>query len=111
MNSDKYTQHKNATIGDTARLTTEDGTLHIGTVTNTPGATVYIQTNTKQILETRRINPNNPQILLSIDGKSVEYQDPTTTDSEIPITHESATLSFDTTVTSFETETQQLTIG
>lgn len=113
MESHSYTEHKTASVGDTARITTRDKTTYIGTVTHTPGATVYIQTNTKQILEIRRINSDPPQVLLSIDGKTSDYRTPKTGFNQkgIRVTQESGTHSFDKIVESFESETQELTIG
>lgn len=115
LDEKSYNNHKNCTPGDTAILTTSDGKEYTGTIINTPGATVYIQSNSGKILETQRAREDDtgdPAILLAIDGKDVEYDEPETgvNPDGLVITRETGTLSFDTRVTSFEAEDQELTL-
>lgn len=115
LDTKSYENHKNAEAGDTVIATDDDGTEYRGTVVKTPGATVYVQSNTGEMLEFRRLKDNgNPVIVLGIDGKNeVTDHEPEhgVNPDGIPITKESSTLSFDHQIVDFEAEAEQHTIG
>lgn len=116
LDESSYEDHKNCTAGDTAIIKTDDGTNYTGTVIKTPGATVYIQANSGQILETRRVRDDDTgelAIFLAIDAKDIEYEEPEkgVNPDGLEITRESGTLSFDKQVTEFTAEERELTIG
>lgn len=116
LDEKSFENHKHCTSGDTVIATDREGNEYMGTVVNTPGATVYVQSNTGEVLEFRRVREDDtgdPVILLAIDAKDVEHHDPehgVNTDG-IPITKETTTLSFDTRIIDFEAEDQELVIG
>lgn len=111
-----FDSHKNCTPGDSVIAKDENGKEYRGTVIDTPGATVRVQSNDGKMLEFRRVKDNDTgerAILLAIDGKGVtDHGSETGVNSEgQKITKESYTLSFDYQITHFESEHQQHTIG
>lgn len=105
-----FEEHKNCTEGDSIIASDTDNTEYRGTVMNTEGSTVYVQSNEGRMLEFRRLKDSgNPIIVLGIGGKN------SMSDAEITksgrITKESSKLSFDTQIVEFTAEHQQHTIG
>jgi hypothetical protein len=107
LDKQSYKNHKNATPGDTVVAEDTQENTYRGTIVDTTGATVYVQANSGEMLEFRRLkNDSNHRIVLAIDGKTIT--DETTTkgvnSENIPLTKESVTFSFDAQITSFQTE-------
>lgn len=121
LSKGSYQNYRNCNVGDTAIIYAYDPESkekfeYQGTVVDTPGATVKVQSSSGRMLEMRSVEENDTgdmAILLAIDGKEVsETKEKTGVNpSGKPIKSESTKLSFDYRVTEFEAESQELYIG
>lgn len=108
-----YADHKNSSAGDIVQITCKDGTVYTGTVFKTVGATVYIQSDGMQVLETQRVEDDGFHIVLSIGNKEVvdESRKVGYNKHGKKIQTESITFSHDTEVSDFVVTDDSLTLG
>lgn len=121
LSKGSYQEYKGTEAGDTVVLTAQDPDSgqkydYQGTVVESIGATVRIQTTNGRMIELRSVKENDTgdmAVLLAVDGKEVGDTEETkgVNPDGVPIKKESTKLSFDYRVKEFRSESEELYIG
>ena len=102
-----------STEGDQVYIKTQEGNEYAGTVHKQTGATAHSQYGEKQSREVRVMRPDDTDLVLDPDGKSIVSDSiekgPNTFGDEV--TTESTRMSFDEIVTEFKVSDEPLRIG
>lgn len=121
LSKGSYQEYSGTEAGDTVVLTAQDPDSgqkydYQGTVVESIGATVRIQTTNGRMIELRAVKENDTgdmAVLLAVDGKEVGDTEETkgVNPDGVPIKKESTKLSFDYRVKEFKSESEELYIG
>lgn len=116
LDNDSYKAHRDATPGDLITAVDTEGNEYEGTVIQTPGATLKVQSTDDTYLEFRRTQDENgdPAIALGIGGQGEltdEKVEKGLNKDGLEITKETGRISYDYEIVDFSMEPQTLHLG